>query len=224
MKSKERLTARKLRSGGFSINEIIKRTGFIKSSVSLWVRDIKLTVEQKKRLSEKGHSLKDIEKRRLTRLSKESAKRQLIIDDAQKQINNLSKRELWLIGTMLYWAEGGKTKRSLVRFSNGDPEMIKIMMRFFKKICDVPEEKISGHIHIHPHLNHKIAEKYWSKISGIPLNQFYKTYRKPNKSSKYREGKDSLPYGTFDIYICNTKLFLKIYGWVKAVFTASLKI
>ncbi len=221
MKSRERLSARKLRSKGLSINEIVQKTGFTKSSVSLWVRDIVLTAAQKKRLSEKGRRLEDIEKRRNTRLTNERLKRQIVIDAAKKQINGISMRELWLIGVMLYWAEGGKTQR-LVRFSNGDPEMIKIMIEFFKKVCDVPEEKIKGYIHIHPHLDHRKAEQYWSSVSGIPLTRFYKTYRKPNKASKYHVGKDSLPHGTLDLYICNTELFLKICGWAQAIFGSAV--
>lgn len=222
MKSQERLWARQLRSEGLSINEIVQKTGFTKSSVSLWVRSIVLTGAQKKRLLGKGRQLEDIEKRRNTRLTNERLKRQVIIDAAKKQISSLSIRELWLIGIMLYWAEGGKTQRGLVRFSNGDPEMIKIMMKFFKIVCNIPEEKIKGHIHIHSHLNTRRAEQYWSSISGIPLNRFYKTYNKPNKASKYHKGKDSLPYGTFDTYICNTELFLKICGWSQAIFSSSI--
>ncbi len=118
---------------------------------------------------------------------------------------------------MLYWAEGGKTQR-LVRFSNADPEMIKIMMTFFRKICLVPEVKFRGYIHIHPHLKHEEAEKYWSAVSKIPLEQFFKTYRKPNKSSQNK--KDSLIYGTFDIYVLDTELFLKITGWAKGIFSS----
>jgi hypothetical protein len=222
MKSKEKLTARKLRAEGYSINEISRKVGAAKSSVSGWVKNIKLTNQQKKQLSEKGIRKAIIEQRRATRLKNESAKRQLIIDAAKKQINKLSKKELWLIGSILYWAEGGKTKRGLVRFSNSDAEMIKFMMAFFRSICKVPEGKFRGYIHIHPHLDHQKAERYWSTVTGIPQKRFYKTYRKTNKSSKHE--RDSLPFGTFDIYICNTELFLKICGWVRGIFKACNKL
>mgnify|MGYP001562211398 CR=1 FL=1 len=216
MKLNEKNLARKLRREGFSLNEIIAKTGFSKGSVSLWVRDIELTLEQKKKLSQKGLTKESIEKRRATRLNRESARRQVFIDKARKEIKKLSLKELKLIGISLYWAEGGKTKRGLVRVSNGDPKIIHLMMMFFKKVCDVPKEKFRGHIHIHHHLNIKVAENYWSSVSGIPLNQFYKTYSKPNKGSQNK--RDSLPFGTFDIYICNTELFLKIKGWIEGIY------
>ena len=215
MKSKEKQLARKLREEGLSINEITNSLNTSKSSVSLWVRDIELTKSQREKLSKKGFRIDVIEKRRKVRLENEKAKRQIIIDKASKEIKKISKKNLFLIGIALYWAEGGKTERGLVRLSNGDPEVIKIAMNFFRNVCDVPEEKFRGYIHIHPHLDVRRAERYWSDVSRIPLKQFFKTYCKPNKSSQNK--KDSLPFGTFDIYICNTELFLKIQGWTKAI-------
>ena len=104
MKLEEKLIARKLRNKGLSLNEIIKKTGFAKGSVSVWVRDIQLTPEQKKILSLKGLTKESIEKRRATRLGRENARRQIIIDAAKKEIHNLSEKELKLIGIILYWA------------------------------------------------------------------------------------------------------------------------
>ncbi len=216
MKTKEKLLSRDLRRQGLSLNEIKKKTGFTKSSISIWVRDIELSKNQRKQLSEKGCTKDVIEKRRFTRLTNENNRRQIIIDKAAKEIHNISEKELWLIGVALYWGEGAKTLRSGLHFSNSNPDMIKVIMEFFRRICLVPEDKFRGNIHIHRHLDCKKAEKYWSSISGIPLNQFYKAYRKPSKSSQSK--KDSLPFGTFDIYVCNTELFLKIKGWIEGVY------
>jgi len=216
MKSEERKIAHRLRHEGLSINEIYRKLGVSKSSVSIWVRDIVLTRDQKKLLSEKGIRKEVIERRRITRLTRENDRRQIIIDLAKKDIKHISQRDLFLIGTCLYWAEGSKTKRSVVEFSNSDPRLIKIMMKFFKNICNVPKERFRGHIHLHPHLDPAGAEEYWNKISGIPLGQFFKTSQQHNKASKNK--KDSLPYGTFSIYVCSTELFLKIMGWMDGIY------
>lgn len=216
MKLEEKKIARTLRSQGLSINEICQKHGFAKGSVSVWVRNIELTKEQRNRLTEKGISKDAIERRRITRLTREDARRQIIIDEAKKDIQNISEQELKLIGAALYWAEGGKTTRGNVQFSNGDSRMIELMMEFYKKICKVPQEKFRGYIHIHPHLNVDRAEKYWSSVSKIPLSQFYKTYSKPNISSQNK--RDTLPFGTFDIIICSTELFLRMKGWREAIY------
>ena len=88
-------------------------------------------------------------------------------------------------------------------------------MCFFRKVCKVREEKFRAHIHTHSHLNINKALKYWSGITNLPLTQFYKTYAKPSIASKNK--KDSLPYGTVDIIICDTNLFLKIAGWTNKI-------
>ena len=216
MKFEEKNLAINLRKQGWSMNEIRNKIGVSKSSISLWVRNIQLTADQKKGLSQKGLTKESIEKRRATRISNENARRQIIVDAAKKEIEDLSEQELKFIGIALYWAEGGKTNRGSVQLSNGDPRIIRLMIKFFKKICKVPDEKFRAHIHIHPHLDIKKAENYWSSVSGIPLNQFYKTYSKPNKASQNKKG--SLPFGTFDIYVHNTELFLKIKGWIEGIY------
>lgn len=217
MKNRERIIARKLREEGASLSEITTKLRVAKSSVSLWVRDIELSVAQKNRLSEKSSKRATVELRRTNRLANELQKRELVISAAKKSISRITHKQLWLIGTMLYWAEGGKTQR-MVRFSNGDPEMIKIMMAFFRRVCMVPEEKFKGYIHIHPHLDYKNAESYWTSVTGIPMTQFFKTYRIQNKSS--RNKKDSLPLGVLDIYVMDTNLFLKIVGWSQGIFSS----
>ena len=190
MKIEEKVLSRKLRTQGLSINEICNKTGFAKGSVSLWVRDIELSKTQKNELSQKGFRKEVIERRRTTRLSNENNRRQIIIDGATENIKDISKKELWLIGIALYWGEGAKTLRSGVQFSNSDPAMVKVIMKFFKVSCKVPIEKFRGHIHLHPHLNENEAKKYWGEISGIPLDQFYKTSTQQSRANKGK--KDSL--------------------------------
>ena len=215
MKDIEKNKAMVLRSEGYSINNIAKTLEVSKSSVSIWVRNVELNDAQLSKLKQNSFTSSAIEKRRSARLANEQKKREDIQNAAEKQIMNVGYDQLWMIGVMLYWAEGGKTQRS-VRFSNGDPEMIKIMMKFFREVCEVPESKFRGYIHIHPHLDHVNAEAFWSEITKIPLSQFFKTYRIQNRSSKNK--KDSLPLGVMDIYVLDTKLFLQISGWAKAIF------
>jgi transposase-like protein len=214
MKSIEKKQALVLRSQGKSIKEISRELSVAKSSVSVWVRNVVLTDAQKNYLKKKGLFREKVEQSRMTRLANEKYKRDLVISTAKKSVPKVSSKQLWLIGMMLYWGEGGKTQRA-VRFSNSDPDLIKMMMRFFREICDVPETKFRGHLHIHEHLDYRAAELYWCQVSGLKPSQLYLSYRKPSKASKGK--KDSLPNGTFDIYVLNTILFYKITGWAKGI-------
>lgn len=215
MKVFEKQKAIALRHEGRSIKEIARIIGVSKASVSVWVRDVVLNRKQLGFLKIKGFSSELVERRRRTRLVNEQAKRDKIANLAQKDIRNISLRDLRLIGLCLYWGEGGKTHQGSARISNSDPAVIKVMMRFFREICMVEEKKFRGHIHIHSHLGTEKAEKYWSGVSGIPRTQFFKTYTKPSIASKNK--KDSLPYGTFDIYVCNTVLFLQIIAQIEKI-------
>lgn len=221
MKNIERNKAIILREKGMTINEIVARTGYSKASISVWVRNVELTDEHKKRISQKGRSLRSIELRRQARLRNEKEKRDIFMFEAKNAIKAISQKELMLIGSMLYLGEGTKKSKGSASIANGDPEVIQIMMRFFREVCKVPESKFRGHIHIHPHLNIRGAEKYWSLISGIPLSQFFKTYSKPNISSKNK--RDSLPYGTFGIYVHDTKVFLTVMAWIEKIKELVLK-
>ncbi len=215
MKTVEKTRARALRKKGYSINQIVKEAGFTKSSVSLWVRDIVLTKAQKKKLSEKGRSVESVERRRIIRLFNEQAKRQIVFDEAKKDYSSISQEELKLIGIILYLGEGAKSTRGMARLANSDPAVIKIMMRFFREICKVEESKFRGHIHTFSHSDIERTERYWSKITGIPRQQFFKTYTKPSAASLQK--RDKLPFGTLDVSVCDTKLFLTITGWIDKI-------
>lgn len=215
MKIIEKERARLLRSKGYSINQIVKEAGFSKGSVSMWVRDIILTKLQKKELSGKGRSVESIEKRRVNRLFNENKKRQKLIDNAKKDFTDISLEQLKLIGIILYLGEGTKTKKGTVTVTNSDPAIIKIMARFFREICEVPESKFRGYIHTFAHADIEKTEQYWADITGIPQSQFYKTYTKPSSASLQK--RDTLPFGTFDLTVNDTKLFLRIMGWIEKI-------
>jgi hypothetical protein len=215
MKLQKRDRARILRSRGYSINQIIDETGYSKASISVWVRDIKLTAEQKQVISGRGRSFDSIEKRRASRLNNEISKRRRAIEIAKNDYSELSKDQLKLVGIILYLGEGAKTKRNTVCIANSDPAVIKIALRFFREVCEVPEEKFRIQIHTHSHSDVVKVEKYWSKVTGIPRNHFYKTYIKQSAASL--DKRHTLTYGTVDLSVNSTDLLLKILGWIERI-------
>ena len=122
---------------------------------------------------------------------------------------------------MLYWGEGGKTGNWSVRVANSDPAIIRVMMRFFREVCMVSEDKFRAHIHTFENADVQKTEKYWSKISGIHKEQFYRTYIKPSRASLQK--RKTLPFGTLDLYVHSTQLFLTIKGWIEKVKELTIK-
>ena len=208
MKYKERILAQKLRKNGLSYKEILTEMNVSKSTLSVWLREVKLTMEQKNRLLNKGERVRyDIAKRKVAkriRITKE------IIDKAKKEVLRGKQDPLFFVGLALYWAEGAKNPVESVKFANSDEKMIQLMMKWFRKICRVPEKKIRIHIHMHTlHCREDIIE-YWAKITKIPISQFYKPYIKPTSLGQRR---NILYNGTCSIIVHDKALFRKIMGW-----------
>lgn len=203
-----------LRKYGLSITDIAVRLKVSKGSVSTWVREVELEPEVLESIRSRSHTAHAIEKRRMTRLGRSRAIHNKVIADAQKKIGRLTKRELLLIGVALYWGEGSKKRPGVVEFTNSDPAMIVFMRSFILKVCNVPSEKLRGHVYLHEHLSVKAAERFWSEVSEVPLHQFHKTSIQRNKR---RLKKDTLPHGTFALLVCDTTLRLQLEGWMRGL-------
>lgn len=76
-------------------------------------------------------------------------------------------------------------------------------------------KKMRVHVRVHSDVEGEGAKKYWSKITGIPPQQFYKTTYKVSSSAGKRFNR--LSHGIASIIICDTNLFYKIQGWIEAV-------
>ncbi len=214
MKTREQHKAIILRKNGKSMGEIATTLGVAKSSVSCWVRDVALTKIQRTQLNKNGHSVDAIEKRRIARVANTQLRRQEMMKSAASEVATLSQNMLWCIGVALYWGEGGKTQQT-ARLSNSDPAVIATMMRFFREFGGITEEKFRGQVHTFSHQNAQKTETYWSQVSGVPVDYFYKTYVKKSSASKNK--RDTLPYGTFQVYVHDTKFFFRLMGWLEKV-------
>lgn len=217
MRAKERSRARLLRERGCSVREIAKELNCAKSSVSGWVRDICLTDEQIGRLKtnqDKGRA-KAANHPNSPKQTQSRIRNEIINFRAKDMPPQCSIDLLKIVGSALYWAEGYKASLNVVNFSNTDPYMISIIMKFFRIICKVPEKKFRGAVHLHPSLNRNKAEKFWSLTSGIPLVQFHKTQFGISRASKHK--RRTLPFGTFAIIVCDTSIRCRIEGWIQGM-------
>ncbi len=93
--------------------------------------------------------------------------------------------------------------------------MIRLMMLFLIDVCKVQHSKLRGKVNIHPHLDIKGAQKYWSKISGIPIKQFHAPSVAISKAGKQK--RQTLPYGTFSVVVSDVVLRSKIKGWIEGM-------
>lgn len=208
MKLEEKNLAIKLRQKGWSYSKILRRMSVSKSTLSLWLRDIELTAEQQKKL------LKGLEKSRYIggriKYDDRLVRTRNIIEESSREFSDLIKNPLFSIGLSLYLAEGDKNRNERVKFTNSDPALIRLMMKWFREICNVPEKKFRISVHIHDLQSRSNASKFWSTITKLPLEQFHKLYI---KRSTLRRRRNVLYNGTCSIIINNRYLFRRILGW-----------
>lgn len=214
----ERGEAVKLRKQGLSYGEILKLLPVSKSSLSLWLRTEKLSNKYNKLLVEKRHlaQIKGGQAKREQRLIREKT----IKGVAFEEIGEISERDLKLIGIALYWAEGAKQKKhhvsQRVAFSNSDPFMIKLFIRWLKDICNIKTSDILLELFIHESGDLEKAKGFWSGVLNIDQGQL-RTYFKKHKITNRKNVGDDYN-GLIRISVRrSTDLNRKISGWIQGI-------
>jgi hypothetical protein len=116
---------------------------------------------------------------------------------------------------MAYWCEGSKTDDHLVKFTNSDSHLIRLIVKWLMISCGVSKARIRIHLRVHKDVDIDKAKEYWSNITDVPLNQFYRTTIKESES--YGKRSNRLPNGIASIIVCDTMLFYRIKGWIQAL-------
>lgn len=212
-----------LRRNGESYNNIIKKLGIkSKGTLSLWFKNLKLSSNSKK-LLEKNNKLAHerglftANNNRDLRIKREN---QEAFIDGKNYIKSISERELMLIGSALYWGEGSKSERMTstpLDFSNSDPLMVSVYMKFVRQVLKVPEERIRAGIHLYPSTPVDKAREFWSETTGLPKDRFF-IINQISRSSQGKRPFNMLPYGTIAIKISSRIQFHKVKGMIQGIF------
>ena len=218
-KSKEKFLARKLRKEGLSMKEISERLKVSKGSVSLWCSDIRLTKRQIQKLHDK--MVRGSYEGRLKGTQMQKERKQRIIEEcltkAKIDIATLGEREMFVAGLGLYWGEGAKN--SAVRFYNSDPQAIQFMMKWFRQILKIEENRFSLYLNINETHKDRLDDvmRFWSKLTGLKKEQFRKPILVKARNKKKYENFNN-HYGTLCIRIAKSgNLLYQIMGWIKAM-------
>jgi len=216
MKTRERDEARRLRrEQGRSVREIATLLDVSRSSVSLWVRDIELTPSQLAALVRRNPRYTNQRKGSMANRERSRTRRL----DYQRRGRELARRDnaLYLAGCMLWWAEGAKS-RNAIRFTNSDPEMARLFVRFLSESFGVRRDEISIYCNLfadHENRQREI-EQYWLDRLELPPSSLRQSIL--NRYSKYSKKKraNKLPYGTCRVVVYSTEIVQTMYGSIQA--------
>ncbi len=179
-----------LRQKGLSYSEISRQIPIAKSTLSSWLITVPISYKQKQRLFKKRllSAYEGGQIRKQQRIKRIEKIKKIAIQD----IEDISERDLWLLGIAFYWAEGAKEKvykpGQGIIFSNSDPLMSKIFLKWLKINLKVSEDKIVFEIYIHESYKDRIllVREFWSAATGFPVGKFDRIYFKKNKKTTNR--------------------------------------
>ncbi|MFI8521520.1 hypothetical protein ACIGEZ_27425 [Streptomyces sp. NPDC085481] len=206
-----RARARELRLEGKTYDQIQVELGCSKSSISLWVRDLPkperraLPVCTDMRRAQQGR--REAHERRLIEYA---ATRQT----AMGEIGTLTDRELFLIGTALYWAEGAKARpQAYINFANSDPNMVRLFLRWLR-LLGIAEDRLRFFVQIHESADVAAAEAYWASVTDAKPEQFGKTSLKRHNPKTNRKNVGADYHGCLSVRVLQgAELYRRIEGW-----------
>ena len=218
----EKREAVRLRREGKTYSEILDLVPVARSTLSIWLREIGLAKTQKQRITELRQNSQ--KKGALQRKTQRIELSKNIFSDAQAEIGAISSRELWLIGVILYWAEGSKQKEwnisQSLQFTNSDPVMVGLYLLWLRKSLQIPEKDIDASLTIHENHKYRLRDviSHWKTVSSLKTEFSDKVYFKRHFAKGYRHNVDENYYGTVRIRVRrSTNLNRKITGWMQGI-------
>lgn len=213
------ITATNLRKKGATYPEISKLLGVSKSTLSYWLRDVDLPESAKGIIERKKRSAAQLGAD--ARHNQKIQKIKEIEATAALDIYELTHENIWLVGIILYWAEGNKEKingrSERVSFSNSDSRMLLMFKYWLVEVIKVQEADLIFELYVHkdnPTINEALT--YWSKELNIN-SELFNVYYKKNQATT-RTYKNEY-YGLVRIKVRrSTDLNRKISGWIKAIY------
>jgi transcriptional regulator with XRE-family HTH domain len=214
-KSEKRLLAEHLRTEqGFSYNEISEQIGVSKSTLSHWLKNISLTIEQEERIQQR---IKDNQASFVAQARKTNQKR---FKDAREQAFQLGVEVVSFLPendavhevalAMLYLGEGDKTGNR-VQIANTDPAVLQYFLWAVEKLYQIDRTEMTLRLNLVEAARplEDQMKNWWSECLNCSISQFIKSQfdqrsQNPNLTGDYR--------GVCTITYNDTYLFERLMG------------
>ena len=210
-----RVVARRMRQEGRSYREIRAVVPVSKSTLSLWLKDVPISEEQRALLKQMTN---DAGQRRATALrARRMATEKRIWKDAAAEVGVLSQRDIWIAGVVAYWAEGSKAKpwrpSARVQLINSDETMIRLFLTWLEYL-GVSKAELQYRVSIHENADVERAVRFWADVCGVDLSVFDSTILKRHNPRTVRRNSGDSYFGCLTISVRrSTELNRRIAGW-----------
>lgn len=205
-----------LRHKSKSYSEIQKLTKIPKSTLSDWLSDEDWSIKIKNQLTENAlvNYKPNLEKSLKVITEKKNARLLKYRTQALKDYKKFRNDPLFVFGLGLYWGEGDKKSTYSVAVTNSDPNILRIIAKFFRKYLSIDESMFRIRLFIYKDIDKIFAMNFWSKLLDVPKSQFIKVQTLESRS---KLTKTKLKYGICTLYCSNTEFHIKIMEWIRLV-------
>lgn len=182
---------KRLRSEGKTYSEIkqVLNLQIPKSTISDWCKDVKLPAWYENKVNDINY--KNLKKAQKHAAASNLIKREKFLlkiskDNKQnidKYLKNNSIRKMLL--SILYLGEGAKWKsHSGLILGSSNPMIIKMYIKLLNQCYGIDLNHLKCRISYRADQNIEKLQRYWSKMTSIPLKNFYKTKPDPRTIGK----------------------------------------
>lgn len=205
-----------LRKEGKTYQEIQKKMDLLipKSTLSFWCKKIDLPHGYKNRID--AYNKFNLVRARKIALALHRVERKKYLNSITERNRHLkfalkNKDTAKIVLAILYLGEGSKGQRGSLMFGNSDPFIISLFVRSLRYCYSIDERKFRCTLQCRADQNIKKLELFWSRVTKIPLSQFYKarvdprTINKPSKKKDYK-GVCRVDYFSADLFFEITKI------------------
>jgi len=182
-----------LRRLGLTYGEIRQIIPVPKGTLSCWCRDIVLSETQVAAIKARMPGRKGVP-------ADTQRKRRLEIQRIRHHAELFAAGRLhdpfFVAGTVLYWAEGSKT-RSELSLSNADPRLLRTFIAWVRRYHGDDREFVLK-INLHADNDEPGARRYWARETGLGDVPFHKTFIKPDGTG---HRKNHLAFGVCSVRV-----------------------
>ncbi len=214
-----RQQAQQLREKGKTYSEIknLLRVDIPKSTLAYWCRDVLLPRNYHSRVR-KLNELNLAKGRKISSKNRKEKRETFFkeLDIRNKPLLNSFLKDKYprkIALVVLYLAEGSKTARGSLMFGNSDPAIVLMFVGLMRECYILDERKFRCTLQCRSDQDIKKLEKFWSKTTKIPLEQFYKARVDKRTSGQISEKRDYKGVCRIDYFSSVVDLELKRIAW-----------
>jgi predicted DNA-binding antitoxin AbrB/MazE fold protein len=221
-----------LRKNGYSYSSISNQVHIPKSTVVLWLKKIKLNDSEKEKL--KFRHQESIESMIRNKKNNKEESIEHIKNRSARDIDKISRRELWLMGIIFYWSQRLSNNHNSdlkkgINFTSSNPSSILFFLKWLKEIGNINNDEIIFDLFLDNRLKNNLNEiiSFWSDTTNYGKEFFYRVYYKNkikiidndnDKGKLHSKNYHLSPYGYLRIRVKKSSLLVRqVSGWIDGI-------